>query len=37
VQTCRCADVQTLVRAINCREDCMGNCLDVRTGVYIGD
>jgi len=29
VQTCRCADVQTFVRAINrrdvCRDDCMGN------------
>src|ERR1700722_2334980 len=33
VQTCRCADVQTFVRAIDCRDVCMG----VRTGVRTGD
>jgi len=32
VQTCRCADARDV-----CRDDCMGNCLDVRTGIRVGD
>jgi hypothetical protein len=27
VQTCRCADVQTFVRAINCRDVCRDDCM----------
>jgi hypothetical protein len=37
VQTCRCADVQTFVRAINCRDVCRDDCIGVRTGVCTGD
>ena len=36
VQTCRCADVQTFVRAINCRDDCRDDCMGVRTGIRTG-
>jgi hypothetical protein len=45
VQTCRRADVQSFVLAINCRDicrdDCIGNCMGVwlivRIGVRVGN
>ena len=37
VQTCRCADVQTFVWAINCRDVCRDDCMGVRTGIRTGD
>ena len=37
VQTCRCADVQTFVRAINYRDICRDDSMGVHTGVCTGD